>query len=118
MSGPSRVEVGEAESRKVAEASRQAEWEHQSFLRELFLGRFRLDLIHPFPPPGDERPEFAQLYGRMRQFLREEVDSAEIDRTGEYPERVLDGLRRMGPRVVPRSTAGWASPMSTTRSCG
>jgi hypothetical protein len=96
MSEASRAEVGEAESRKVAEASRQAEWEHQSFLRELFLGRFRLDLIHPFPLPGGERPEFAEYYGRMRTFLREEVDSAEIDRIGEYPEKVLDGLRRLG----------------------
>ena len=28
----------ERESRKVAEASRQAEWEKPSFMRELFLG--------------------------------------------------------------------------------
>jgi len=32
----------------------------------------------------------------MKRFLRDDVDSAEIDATGEYPEHVLDGLRRMG----------------------
>jgi alkylation response protein AidB-like acyl-CoA dehydrogenase len=89
-------EVTEKESLKVAEASRQAEWEKPSFLREFFLGSFRLDLIHPFPLPGTERPEFATFYARFRDFLKNEVDPAELDSTGEYPPRVLDGLRRLG----------------------
>jgi alkylation response protein AidB-like acyl-CoA dehydrogenase len=89
-------EVSERESMKVAEASRQKEWERPSFMRELFLGRFRLELVHPFPLPGQWRPEFKAFYDRFRAFLRDEVDSAEIDRTGEYPERVLDALRTMG----------------------
>ncbi len=89
-------EVSERESMKVAEASRQKEWERPSFMRELFLGRFRLDLVHPFPLPGQWRPEFKAFYDRFRAFLRDEVDSAEIDRTGEYPERVIDALRTMG----------------------
>ncbi len=86
----------EQESRKVAEASRQETWEHPSFMREMFLGNFRLDLIHPFPLPGKERPEFAAFYGAMQEFLRDHVDSVEIDRTGEYPEHVVDGLRKLG----------------------
>jgi alkylation response protein AidB-like acyl-CoA dehydrogenase len=89
-------EVGELESRRVAEASRQAEWERPSFIKELFLGNFRLDLIHPFPLPRAERPEFTEFYRRFERFLRDEVDSAEIDRSGEYPAHVLDGLRRLG----------------------
>ena len=51
--------VSELESRKVAEASRETEWKQPSFLREMFLGNFRLDLIHPYPLPEQERPEFA-----------------------------------------------------------
>ena len=39
----------EQEARDVAESARESEWESPSFLRELFLGRFRLDLIDPFP---------------------------------------------------------------------
>src|SRR5437016_4487194 len=89
-------EVSERESLKVAEASRQAEWTRPSFMRELFLGDFRLDLIHPYPLPGPERPEFSAFYGEFERFLREDVDSAEIDATGEYPEPVLEKLRRMG----------------------
>ena len=89
-------EVTEKESLQVAEASRQAEWDKPSFMREFFLGRFRLDLIHPFPLPGTERPEFSAFYGKFKQFLQEDVDPGEIDRTGEYPARVLEGLRRLG----------------------
>ena len=37
------VQVSERESRKVAEASRETEWKQPSFMREMFLGNFRLD---------------------------------------------------------------------------
>ena len=86
----------EEESRRVAEQSRQEIWEGRGFLRELFLGRLALDLIHPFPHAGPERPEFARFMDSLRQFLREDVDPAAIDRSGEYPPPVLDGLRRLG----------------------
>ena len=32
----------------------------------------------------------------MKRFLREDVDSVEIDATGEYPEPVIEHLRKMG----------------------
>jgi len=41
--------ASEKEARDVAEAARESEWSGPSFVRELFLGRFRLDLIHPHP---------------------------------------------------------------------
>jgi alkylation response protein AidB-like acyl-CoA dehydrogenase len=88
--------ASERESRRVAEASRQKDWEKPSFMRELFLGTLRLDLIHPFPLPGADRPEFRTFYERLHSFLRDEVDPVEIDATGEYPPHVLDGLRRLG----------------------
>ncbi|MDP9121371.1 MAG: acyl-CoA dehydrogenase family protein [Acidobacteriota bacterium] len=88
--------VSELESRKVAEASREAEWTQPSFMREMFLGNFRLDLLHPFPLPQEERPEFAAFYDALKEFLRAEVDPIEIDTTGEYPGHVVDGLRKLG----------------------
>jgi alkylation response protein AidB-like acyl-CoA dehydrogenase len=88
--------ISELESRKVAEASREQEWSQPSFLRELFLGNFRLDLIHPYPLPEEERPEFTAFYNAMREFLRDHVDPVEIDATGEYPDQVVDGLRKLG----------------------
>ncbi|HET6897189.1 MAG TPA: acyl-CoA dehydrogenase family protein [Vicinamibacteria bacterium] len=93
---PANPEVTERESLKVAEASRQQEWHQPSFMRELFLGNFRLDLVHPYPLPGAERPEFTAFYDEMKRFLREDVDSVEIDATGEYPEAAIEHLRKMG----------------------
>jgi alkylation response protein AidB-like acyl-CoA dehydrogenase len=88
--------VSEKEAMKVAEAARQTEWVSPGFIRELFLGNFRLDLIHPFPLATTERPEFGAFYDAMKRFLEQEVSSVEIDRTGEYPEHVVDGLRKLG----------------------
>jgi alkylation response protein AidB-like acyl-CoA dehydrogenase len=88
--------TSEQESRQVAEESRETEWAGRGFLRELFLGQFSLDLVHPFPKSGDDRPEFAKFYNELREFLLTQVDSVAIDETGEYPEHVVDGLRKMG----------------------
>jgi len=91
------LRVSERESMEVAEASREKEWKKPSFLRELFLGNFHLDLIHPYPlERGPDRPEFAAFYNALKEFLESEVDPAEIDRTGEYPDHVVDGLRKLG----------------------
>jgi hypothetical protein len=96
MASEQAPQVSERESLKVAEASRQAEWKAPSFMRELFLGDFRLDLIHPYPLPAAERPEFSAFFLDLRRFLRDEVDPVEIDATGEYPAHVLEGLARRG----------------------
>lgn len=86
----------ETRSREVAEAARESEWKGAGFLRELFLGRLELDLIHPYPLPGAERPEFRRFYSELERFLREQVDPAQIDETGEYPPAVVEGLKRLG----------------------
>ena len=100
-------QVTERESLKVAEASRQTEWAQPSFMRELFLGNFRLDLIHPYPLPKPDRPEFAAFYAAMEDLLRR-TDSAGIDASGEYPEELVDELRRMGAfgMKIPREYGG------------
>ena len=41
--------VSEKEARQVAEEARESEWKLPSFGKELFLGNFCLDLIHPQP---------------------------------------------------------------------
>jgi hypothetical protein len=96
MSTQTSRHVGEEEARRVAEASRQSEWSAPSFLREIFLGRFRLDLLDPFPLEEEARPEFAAFYAAFEQLLRDELDPIEIDTTGEYPQRLVDGLRKLG----------------------
>ena len=86
----------EAESREVAEQARQAEWEGKGFLRDLFLGKLQLDLIHPFPRTREERPAFQKFAAELERFLVDQVDPAAIDETGEYPPHVVDGLRKLG----------------------
>src|SRR5215213_4465954 len=88
--------ASEKEARDVAESARETEWEHPSFVRELFLGRFRLDLIHPHPrvDPAEEA-RAKPFFDKLEAFL-ESVDSDEIDRTGEIPEEVVQELRDMG----------------------
>src|SRR6187431_730032 len=89
--------ASEKEARDVAEAARESEWEHPSFVRELFLGRFRLDLIHPHPEHHDaeEAIRAAEFMARLREVLAQ-TDSDEIDRTGEIPESVVQSLRDIG----------------------
>ena len=110
MSQPSRSAgaPSERESLEVAEAARQKQWEQPSFLRELFLGDLRLDLIHPFPTTREFRPEFREFYVKLEAFLRDEVDPAEIDATGEYPKHVVDGLAKRGAfgMKIPREYGG------------
>src|SRR5215472_7404133 len=88
--------ASEKEARDVAEAARESEWSGPSFVRELFLGRFRLDLIHPHPAEDPNEAARAQPFlDRLAEFMRR-VDADMIDRTGEIPEEYVQELRDMG----------------------
>ncbi len=89
--------VSERQAREVAEAARESEWKLPSFGKELFLGNFRLDLIHPQPrldPQAVEKGE--RFLSTLREFLETEVDPLEIEREARIPEPVIDGLKRIG----------------------
>ena len=87
----------ERQSREVAEAARETEWTLPSFGKELFLGRFRLDLIHPHPRPTPEaRQRGEEFLARLEQFLRTSVDPLVIERDGQIPDDVVRGLAKLG----------------------
>jgi alkylation response protein AidB-like acyl-CoA dehydrogenase len=92
----------------LAEESREQLWTGRTFLRELFLGNFLVDILDLFPPQAPDRPEFATFYRELETFLRERVDPVAIDETGEYPDDVVDGLRRLGAfgMKIPREYGG------------
>ena len=98
----------ERESLQQVEASRQTEWTEHSFLRDLFLGNFRLALIHPYPLAATERPAFTAFYEQFKEFLRTKVDPVQIDTSGDYPDGVIDGLKRLGAfgMKIPREYGG------------
>src|SRR4029453_16145223 len=96
-SKPRSAQVSEHEARAVAEASRETAWTAPSFVRELFLGRLALDLIHPFPEPDPEEQRRAKAFlERIEAFLRDEVDPEEIERDAKIPPRVIARLRELG----------------------
>ena len=93
---PRTAQASEREARDVAEAARETEWAHPSFVRELFLGRFRLDLIHPHPRPDSSELARAQPFLDKLRDVLERLDSDAIDRTGDIPESVVQELRDIG----------------------
>ncbi|MGH7695006.1 MAG: acyl-CoA dehydrogenase family protein, partial [Gemmatimonadaceae bacterium] len=97
MTDTKSTHASELEARDVAEAARETEWEYPSFVRELFLGRFRLDLIHPHPEIFDpaEQARAKPFLDKLRTFL-ERFPSDDVDATGEIPESYVQELRDMG----------------------
>lgn len=101
--------TAEMESREVAESARESSWFQPSFLRELFLGRLNLGLIHPHPESKIEEEERAREFlNRLGNFMRTRVDSDAIDREGKIPEEVVQELRDMGAFgiKIPREYGG------------
>ncbi|MBI4545796.1 MAG: acyl-CoA dehydrogenase family protein [Gemmatimonadetes bacterium] len=103
------VQVSEREARAVAEAAREKEWQRPSFVGELFLGRLRLELIHPHPQPDPEtEARTAAFLSRLDSFLREHVDPERIEREDRVPPAVIEGLRELGAFgiKIPREYGG------------
>src|SRR5256885_6643902 len=101
--------VSAAEAREVAEAAREQEWAAPSFVRDLFLGTFRLDLIHPYPEQDPAEVRRAQPFlEKLERLLREQVDSDRSDREGEIPDAIIDGLKKLGAFgiKIPREYGG------------
>lgn len=89
--------VSEREARQVAEAAREQDWRKPSFAKELFLGRFRLDLIHPHPMPTDEDARRGEEFlAKLRDFCETKIDSARIEREAQIPDEVINGLKELG----------------------
>ncbi|HEX2086545.1 MAG TPA: acyl-CoA dehydrogenase family protein, partial [Solirubrobacteraceae bacterium] len=89
--------VSEKEARQVAEEARETEWKLPSFGKELFLGNFCLDLIHPQPKLDPEAVENGERFlATLREFLVAEVDPLQIERDAKIPDSVVDGLKRLG----------------------
>src|SRR5436305_4873644 len=91
------TQVSEREARDVAEAARETEWTLPSFGKELFLGNFKLDLIHPQPKLDPEAVEKGEAFlAKLRSFLEEHVDPLEIERDAKIPDHVVQGLKDIG----------------------
>ena len=116
-------QVDEREARQVAEAARQTEWDRPSFAKELYLGRFRLDLIHPHRGSAEaEQAATDAFLAELRALCETELDGSVIEREALIPDEYLKALARArrvrdeDPARVRRRSAS-ARSATTARSC-
>ncbi|WP_216896528.1 acyl-CoA dehydrogenase family protein [Nocardia alni] len=94
MATTAKVDATEEQARALVEESRETTWVKPSFAKEMFLGRFRLDLIHPFPQPADEA-EIEAYLTRLRAYC-ETIDGARIEAEAKIPPEYVQGLAELG----------------------
>src|SRR5262252_1682867 len=80
----SKMSKGQREALELAEASRDPLDDRGSFASNLFIGRYDFSRIHPYPiQSAEDRAAGQEFLGNLANYLRENVDADEIDRTGE-----------------------------------
>ena len=90
-------DISERQARESAEQARETQWRQPSFGKELFLGRLRLDLVHPHPSGSVEAAERGQAFlAGLREFCESQIDAAAIERNGQIPDKVVGGLKELG----------------------
>lgn len=88
--------VSEKQARQVAEEAREQTWLRPSFGKELFMGRLRLDLIHPHPLPTLEARQKGEAFLQTLESFLTGVDPLQIERDARIPDEVIEGLARIG----------------------
>ena len=89
--------VSERQAREVAEAARETEWKLPSFGKGLFMGDFRLDLIHPQPKLDPDAVEKGERFLKaLRGVLVEHVDPLAIEREDKIPDEAIEALKGIG----------------------
>jgi alkylation response protein AidB-like acyl-CoA dehydrogenase len=93
----SRMSKGQREALELTEASRESHWEYPTFAGAPFMGELPWELVYPYPEKPSDRDERGEAFLRdLGEFLRQNVDPDEIDRTGEIPDEVIEGLAELG----------------------
>ena len=88
---------GGPEALEITEAARETTWERPTFAGQLFLGRVLTPLIFPYTVQSDEDRAVGDAFcAKLEAFLKTNVDPDAIDRTGDMPQPVLDGLAKLG----------------------
>ncbi len=67
------------------------------FVKALFFGHFRSDLVFPYPTLSPQQQSLAdQAVSAVRDFAQQAIDAAWIDRHSEIPDSVIRGLGELG----------------------
>src|SRR3954463_11376754 len=79
------------------------------FVKNLFWGNVREDLIFPYPEQSaDEKQRGQQLLAELDAYLRNEHPAVEIDQEQEIPQWVISRLFKLGVlgMTIPREYGG------------
>jgi alkylation response protein AidB-like acyl-CoA dehydrogenase len=108
-----------AEQRAALELTEAARAEtREGFVSGLFMGRFEFDALDPFPKQRTEDHDQGDAFLlRLGDFLKSQVDPDEIDRTGEIPQRVFEGLGKLGAFGIKIPTEYGGLGLSQTNYC-
>jgi alkylation response protein AidB-like acyl-CoA dehydrogenase len=114
----SKMSPAQREAIELTESAREAAQSERGFAGGLFMGRFNLPQIHPFPAQSLEDSDRGDAFlQQLGAFLREHVDPDEIDRTGEIPQEIIDGLAQIGAFGIKISPQFGGLGLSQTNYC-
>jgi alkylation response protein AidB-like acyl-CoA dehydrogenase len=103
---------------ELTEAARETPEAKRSFSADLFMGRFNLKALHPYPQQSvEDRDQGDAFLHRMQDLLEYRVDPDEIDRTGEIPDAVIAELAEMGAFGIKIETKYGGLGLSQTNYC-
>ncbi|MCZ2343914.1 MAG: acyl-CoA dehydrogenase family protein [Bacteroidales bacterium] len=99
---------------QIAEQKKQVEEllagaDKLGFAKNLFYGRFRADLLFPYPQlPPDQQRQSDTAAAQLQQFANEQIDAAKIDREACIPDAVVRGLGQLGVlgMTIPQAYGG------------
>src|SRR6201987_493481 len=114
----SKMSPAQREALELTESAREGAQAERGFAGGLFMGRFNLPQIHPFPAQSMEDTDQGDLFlHRLETFLSEHVNPDEIDRTGEIPQNVIEALARLGAFGIKISPEFGGLGLSQTNYC-
>jgi alkylation response protein AidB-like acyl-CoA dehydrogenase len=113
----SRMSAGQRAALELTEAARETARE-STFVSSLFMGRFDLAGLRPFPVQTvADREQGDAFLQKLETVLRTKVDPDEIDRTGEIPASVIEELAKLGAFGIKISPQYGGLGLSQTNYC-
>ena len=116
----SKMNAGQRAALQVTEAARESH-DDLSFVAHLFMGHWEPEKLYPITDiTAEEKPLADKFLADLAAYLRAKVDADLIDRTGEIPDDVQDGLRKLGAYgiKIPKKYGGLGFSQATyCRAC-
>jgi alkylation response protein AidB-like acyl-CoA dehydrogenase len=113
----SKMSEGERNALELTEEARAAS-EYRSFAGDLFMGRFPVARIFPFPEQSEEDVEAGRPFlTELERILREDVEPDRIDAEGEIPDAIIEKLAKLGAFGIKISKELGGLGLSQTNYC-